>query len=143
MTKRFFVAAALAAFAVAPAQAAGSVEVTLDVSLADDSINHAGCRLSVPAGSDGFNVLDAAVSTGCIDSYDVVDYGPNARYLTCVDGICGQDAPTWLLPAPQVFAGTTWTFTIDDTYSNQGLDTYTVGAGDEVGLTYGHYLFTP
>ena len=142
MTKRLFVAAAIAAFATVPAHAVGPVTVTLDVSLGDDVADYAVCDVAVPAGSDGFVVLDAAIASGCIDSYDAIDFGgAYGRFLTCIDGICGQDAPTWALPVPVAYAGTTWNFTIDDAFASVGLETYEVHAGDEVGLTYAPYAF--
>lgn len=142
MTKRLFVAAAIAAStAVTPAQAA-LISVTLDVSLGDDALDHAVCELTVPAGADGFDILDRAVSTGCISSYDAVDFGgAYGRFLTCIDEICGQDAPTWALPIPVAYVGTTWNVTIDDAYATVGLETYEAAAGDELGLTYGPYAF--
>jgi len=143
MTKRLFVLAAIAASTTIPAQAAGSVTVTLDVSIADDGVDHAVCDVAVPTGSDGFNVLDAAVAAGCIDSYDAIDFGgAYGRFLTCIDEICGQDAPTWALPVPVAYVGTTWNFTIDDAYASVGLETYVAHAGDELGLTYATYAFT-
>lgn len=142
MTKRLFVAAAIAAFATVPAQAAGPVTVTLDVSLADDAADYANCNVAVPVGADGFDVLDAAVTAGCIDSYDAIDFGgAYGRFLTCIDGICGQDAPTWALPVPVAYIGTTWNFTIDDEFASVGLETYVAHAGDELGLTYAPYAF--
>ncbi len=141
MTKRLFVAAAMAACTTIPAQAAGPVAVTLDVSIGDDLVDHAVCGVTVPAESDGFDVLDAAIASGCIDSYSAVDYGGYGRFLTCVDEICGVDAPTWAIPVPILYAGTTWAFTIDDTFATVGLDSYQVAAGDEIGLTYTHYEY--
>lgn len=141
MKKRFIAAVAIAAATVVPAQAAATVAVTLDVSLGDDRVDHARCGLTVPAGADGFDILDAAVAKGCIDSYESVDYGAYGRFLTCIDGICGVDAPTWALPVPVAYAGSTWNLTINDRFATVGLDAYAARAGDEVGLTYTAYLF--
>lgn len=122
------------------------VSVTLDVSILHDDVDHAGCALTVKRDSqgraNGFDVLDEAVARGCIDSYESVDFGVYGRFLTCIDDLCGQDAPTWALPVPVAYAGTTWSFTVNDKTATTGLDTFNARAGDEIGLTYSHYLFT-
>jgi opacity protein-like surface antigen len=138
--KSFLIATVLAAAAATPAQAA-NVGVTLDVSLGNDLADYKDCAVSVPANSDGFDVLDRAVAQGCISSYDAVDYGSFGRYLTCIDEICGQDAPTWALPVPVAYVGTTWSFTLNDQYASVGLDSYVARAGDELGLTFEPYAF--
>lgn len=148
MRKSFLVAAIIVAASVSvPASANhfAPVTVKLDVSILHDDVNYAGCTLTVARDhqghADGFDVLDEAVRRGCIDSYDSVDFGSFGRFLTCIDDICGQDAPTWAIPAPTAYVGTTWEFTVNSAYASAGLDTYSIKANDEIGLTYNPYAF--
>src|SRR5438552_8022911 len=61
------------------------------------------CPVDVPAGSNGTVVLDAMVAKGCISSYEVQHYS-FGDFVSCIDGICGQDA---------ILEGTFWAFSVN------------------------------
>lgn len=148
MRRQVLIGAAVATAALAGPAYAGHrsfppVTVTLDVSIGHDSIDHATCTLSVPRDhngfASGFDALDQAVKNECIKEYRAVDYGAYGRFLTCIDEFCGQDAPTWLVPAPTAYVGTTWTFTVNGVPAQAGLDSHNLKANEEIGLTYSPY----
>lgn len=91
-----FAIALLAALALAPAAAgSGTVTVTLEVG----EIYHLlpaekTCDVQVAAGANAGDVLDAAVATGCISSWDYASFG-SERYVTCVDGECEGNGNYW------------------------------------------------
>lgn len=97
------------AFLAPAALAGGAVTVTLAVG----EVYHAlpaskTCDVTVPAGSRGAAVLDAAVATGCISSWSAVDYGqpgePN-RFVTEIDGRAGDATSSWVFSHTQDVAG--------------------------------------
>jgi len=64
----------------------------------------AACQLRLPPGANGFDVLDAAVSHGCIDSYDAA-----GSQLRCISGVCARTYVNRPGPYPfSVSAGSYW-----------------------------------
>ncbi len=122
------VAAALGGVAF-PARAAETIAVHLDVD-ALGVASLAGCDVEVPAeadGIDGIDVLDAAVASGCIDSYDKEEYAPYGYFVTCINDICGQFA---------VAAGTYWALSENGAPSSTGASGLDLEDGDTIGFSY-------
>lgn len=93
----------LAVFGTTMPAAATPVVVHLDVDLAL-AAPLADCDVSVPAGSNGLAVLDAAVDVGCIDGYTLKP-GQFAPYVQCIEktvDLCETpdetlNAVTWII----------------------------------------------
>lgn len=93
----------LAVFGLTTPSAATNVTVHLDVDLVTVG-PLADCDVSVPTGSDGFDVLDEAIDIDCIDDYDTDPDFPD--YVTCItvmdNDICETpdetlNAVTWII----------------------------------------------
>ena len=121
--------ALLAALAVAPvalpfAHAEESVTATLVVDLLHPSLpDHAACDVTVAAGADVGDLLDAAVAQGCISSWEHSEFAGFGRYVTCIDGICEAVL-------------TFWAFRVDGQFWDAGIDDTTVEAGSTYQFTY-------
>lgn len=132
--------ACAAAFSGGNAGAAQMVTVHLDISFVDDKIDVATCDVTVAKEASGIKVLDAAVATGCLDSYEKQDFGFGA-FVTCIDQVCGQDAPTWAIPVPTVWAGSYWSMTVNDSPTIYGVSDFEAVGGEELGFSYTPYAF--
>lgn len=108
----------------------------------------ASCDLVVPRGSDGGNVLAAAVAAGCIDAWTscVGDYG---RFVTSIDGVWGDGvgpdggdcAPSTNGPALGTGMSTLfWAIEHNGTAAPTGIDGYRAAEGDRYGFVYTTWL---
>jgi hypothetical protein len=99
-----------AALTAAPAAHAATTTVHFSVQLAA-AVPVAGCDVSVPEGSNGIAVLDAAVASQCISSYQKVDtqFGPK---VTCINDVC--EAPDATLNVVY------WAIYVDSGYAQVG-----------------------
>ena len=118
-----------------PAQASG-VDVQLAVSAGTYLPTGAACTVSVPAGSNGLTVLDAAKAKGCIDSYETRAYS-YGTFVSCLDGVCDAS----VLSGDPVWAGTYWGLYRNGQYSWTGIGDMSFQAGDVLGLAYEAYAF--
>jgi len=116
---------ALAAVGIGVVPAAhATTTVHLDVSIAT-VVPQASCDVSVPDNANGVAVLDAAVASGCIDSYEVREDG----FLTCINQLCG--APDEALNI------TYWAIYVDGAYASKGIRDLTFPTdGTTLGLSY-------
>jgi len=79
-----FVLTVSIAFAVAARPAAATTTtVHLDIDLAT-AVPLADCDVVVPTGADGIDVLDQAVTDGCIADYDSVPFAGLGEKVTCI-----------------------------------------------------------
>lgn len=117
--------ALLAPLALVPHASASSITVTLDVDVFDSQYKE--CQVSVPAGSDAGDVLDAAVAQGCILLWTYDTYPGFGRYVTCIDAICGAVA-------------TFWAFYTNGGFSDLGIDAYPVQHGDVLRFNYEQWV---
>ena len=87
---------------------------------------YAACDLSVPEGTRGVAVLDAAVASGCIASYELAEFPGFGRYVSCIDGIC------------QIANGlvTFWALFYDDAFATEGIDAFEATGSRQLELTY-------
>jgi hypothetical protein len=133
MPKRLFAAVTLAAGLgiAAPAQAT-NITVNFGLSAARHAPTGVACPVSVPAGSDGVVVLEAAKTKHCIESYETVTHPTLGRYVQCIDRVCGA-------PGEALFL-TYWAFYVNGQYSDVGVDLYQAAAGDEVVFAYETWL---
>lgn len=96
----------------APAHATDtSVHLDVDVDLFTVE-EHADCDVTVPAESDGLDVLDEAVDQGCIDSYVPEDFG-FGKYIACIDDICEQPS-AYAIDQPSPFPVVSWLIYLED-----------------------------
>ena len=116
-------AALLLAAIAAPAasQGADTVTATLDIDLV--GVDYKDCVETVLAGSTVAQLLDAAVASGCIDSWTYAEYPGFGRYVTSIDGI------------PEAVA-TYWAFYIDGAYAQTGIDVTLVEDGHTYTFDY-------
>jgi hypothetical protein len=140
--------------AAAPATASGSVTVTVavDASLTfpynEPAFTRALCFVTVPAGSHGGDVLDAAVASGCLGGWSFLTDATFGRLVhgitqagstTSTDGrneyrarfLCGA---TSTLGGSLLFAA--WGFGLNGAAAPTGIDGYTVSAGDALQFAY-------
>lgn len=121
------------------AGAAGDVSMTLRVSNPTYLANTKACPVQVPAGANGIAVLDAAKATGCISSYVLVTYSIGS-FVQCIDGVCGDPAPTYL----RYWAMRTDTLDLPGGRrlcepTSYGVDSYSASAGAELSFTFESY----
>lgn len=103
---------ALATVAVAAPARASTTTVHLDVDVAT-AAPLADCDVTVPSGSNGLAVLDAAVSIGCIDSYRTETHAQFGEFVTCINDLCG---------APDAALNLTyWAIYVDGSYASKGV----------------------
>lgn len=81
-------------------------QVSLGSHLAPPSVE---CELAVPTPTTGAAVLDSAVATGCIDSWQSASFPGFGRYVTCINDLCEQ-------------TGTFWGYYINEQPSSCGID---------------------
>ena len=130
------VLAALAATAVIqapPATATATIHLDVDYVL---SVPIADCDVSVASGANGLDVLDAAVTSGCIDSYATEDFG-FGLYVTCINDICETPAET--------FNAVNWTVVVDGRVSEFGVSDLAFPAdGSTLQFSFGPWaIFAP
>lgn len=99
---------------------AAAANVTLDLEAL--GVDYKACEVAVPVGSNGGDVLDAAVGAGCISSWSYTDFG-FGRFVDCIDGVCGT-------------AATFWEFSVNGVSASFGIDDYHAAPGDVVGFNY-------
>lgn len=126
-----------------PSDRAPTVRITFAVDLQGTTAPSRQCSLELARGSDGIDVLQAAVDQGCVNSYQISGsrypppgpwdgWSPSRKgrhWLRCIDAICdAHAAPGW---AP----GTQWTVDWNGRdarhwYWNGGLEGYAAARGD-------------
>lgn len=80
----------------APAHATGTVTMYFAVSIGV-YVPGRGCEMTVPEGTSGLDVMDAAVDQGCIRSYATVPTS-QGNYVTCINRFCERyPALFWLM----------------------------------------------
>ncbi|HLG01591.1 MAG TPA: hypothetical protein VI916_14070 [Acidimicrobiia bacterium] len=110
-----------------PAQAV-DVTVHLDVDVVT-AAPLADCDVSVPSGSSGLAVLDAAVANGCIESYETQTFG-FGKLVTCINDLC--QTPDETLNAVN------WTVFVDGHVAGEGVSDLRFPAdGTTLGFSYG------
>ncbi len=130
------IAIAILLTAVAPLAASNATTtVTLDLNLGDAMADYKNCEVTFAAGGNVGDVLDAAVASGCLDSWTAVDYGAFGRFVDCIDNICGQGAA--------IFVGTFWEINTNGVPAAVGIDQILPANGDVVTFDYEAYAFTP
>lgn len=80
------------------------------------------CHLSLPEGSNGIAVLDAAVSSGCISSYVLTTFG-NGHYVSCINSRCEA-------------TGFYWGMYVNGIITCYGIDDFRTGQGKELAFSY-------
>lgn len=90
------------------------------------------CDLAVPTGADGLAVLESAKASGCIQSYEVVEYPGFGFFLNCIDTVCGGADP---LPVACWY----WALHLNGAPTEYGLDGYRAASGDVVTFLYAPY----
>jgi hypothetical protein len=141
--------------AAAPATASGNVTVTLAVNASltfpydEPAFTLAPCSVSVPAGSNGGDVLDAAAANGCIGAWGFITDPTFGRFVhgitkanstTSTDGrneysarfLCG--ASTLHPGGSLLFAS--WGFGLNGGAAPTGIDGYAAAAGDALQFHY-------
>lgn len=109
------------ALAVTPAHAA-NVTVKFGYSL-NKLVPPRLCPVSVPAGSNGIKVLQAAKAKACIVSYKITTYPGLGSFVQCINGICGTCA-------------TYWGMFENGKYTSYGVDGFKSNWGDRLTFTY-------
>ena len=101
-----------------------TVSVTLRISVGEPTVSpqYKSCGVTVVAGDDGVDVLEAAKVSGCISGYTVTPstYG---NYVSCIDGICETPA-------------TYWRMTENGSLTSYGVDGFSAAAGDVLGFSH-------
>lgn len=105
--------------------AASTIDVHLDVDLIGAG-EHADCDLTVVDGATGIDLLDEAVSDGCIDSYRTRDFN-FGEMVTCVDDICQTPDST--------FNALFWAVYVNCGYAS-GVSSMSLSDGDVVEFSY-------
>lgn len=95
----------------------------------------ASCNLTVADDADGGDVLDEAVDTGCLSSWDYRLYD-GSRFLTGINdthGHCSTDAsPPGLWPVVCSY----WEFQVNGNHAGYGIDGYLADDGDQITFRY-------
>ncbi len=121
-------AASINLVVVARPAAATTTTVHLDVDVAT-AVPMADCDVVVPVGSDGIDVLQQAVTDGCIDSYDTVTFSGFGEKVTCIDDVC--ETPDETLNA------LTWIVYVDGAQSDLGVSSLSFPThGTTLGFSY-------
>ena len=102
-----------------------TVAVTLDVTLS--SLDYKSCDVALPVGSTAHDALDQAVEDGCISSWSGTHYDGIGTFVDCIDGVCGAVA-------------TFWAFSVDDAFSDKGIDDVVVADGTTLGFDYQQWV---
>lgn len=127
----FLLALGPAAFALA---AHDPQPVTLQVTLGNHLLPpRVECAVALDVPATAAEVLDAAVATGCLESWEAEETPGLGRYVTCIDDTC---APL----------GTYWAFYLNEAQAQGGVDNTNgkaaAGAGDVVEFVLSDW-FTP
>lgn len=120
---------------IAPVSATSSVDVVLKVGAGTYLGPGLVCLVSVPEGSDAGEVLDAAVGSGCIESWDYETFPDYGRFVTCINEICGQNAGE-MHEAVEDVDGTYWEFSVGLHTASHGIDGYEASPNEVVGFTF-------
>lgn len=88
------------------------------------------CPVSVPANGNGGDVLDAAVSEGCITSWSWTTFpSVTGRFVTCISGVCAgahpPDALCWY-----------WIIHENGPPADTGIDGYQAADGDSYAFSF-------
>lgn len=86
----------------------------------------AACDVQVPAGADASVVLDAALAQGCILEWSAGSFPGLGRYVTSIDHVSEQ-------------TGTYWSFLVDGSFADYGIDLYAAHEGSTVRFAYDQY----
>jgi hypothetical protein len=119
-------------FAPVSGRAATNVPVTLRTATLAYANADVVCQVSVPSGSDGLAVLNAAIAKNCVKAYEITTFG-QGKFLQCLDdGIngnrCGDPGPGYLRY---------WAFREDCNYvQDHGLEGFVATPNKELSLTY-------
>ena len=135
MKKILALTLAAAAFAAAapPAAASQTVRVTFGMSAGRYAPTGAACPLTVAAGANGLDVLDAAVAAHCIVSYSTVTYAGYGTFVTCINAVCGNSGTGTL--------GTYWNMYENGGSTWYGVDGFSADEGDELAFAYQEFCF--
>ena len=110
---------------------ANDVTVTFGVSAGTYVPTSAACPLTVAAGANGVDVLEAAVAKGCITSYQTVAF-EFGTFVSCIDDVCGQTVAA----PPVASAGTYWNMYENGVSTWYGVDGFSAEDGDELAFAY-------
>lgn len=101
-----------------------TVSVTLRISVGEPTASpqYKACGVTVAAGDDGVDVLEAAKVSGCISGYTVTP-STFGNYVSCIDGVCEAVA-------------TYWRMTENGSLTSYGVDDFQANAGDVLGFSY-------
>lgn len=130
---RSMLAAALVTALAAPF-AQGNADVAITVWI--DAVPTGGsaladrCTVNVPAGADGFAVLEAARVAGCADGYTFV-----GGFLDCVDGAGAKPNLCTACPPPYL-ACAYWALWVDGKYADEGLAGFSAGENRDLGVAF-------
>lgn len=135
--RKFILTVAVAALATLglalPAQGS-TANVHLDVDLVG-AVAIADCDLTVPDGSNGIALLDEALDTGCIDSYETRDFGALGDQVTCINDICQTPDETLNI----LF----WGLYVNCSFSPVGVSFLSLSDGDVVEFSYETWVTFP
>lgn len=134
----------------APTDATGTATLTVgfDASLTfpfDEPAFTSDCTVTVPAGSDGRDVLDAAVTAGCIDAWDFDTHPLFGAFLTGITGPGNADSTDargdagFVCNAPAVGGDlfySFWGIEQDGGAAPTGIDGYSANDGDSLRFEY-------
>ncbi|HEX2066964.1 MAG TPA: hypothetical protein VHI93_09150 [Candidatus Thermoplasmatota archaeon] len=145
----------LLAAAPAPSAATTDVTVTLAVNASltfpydEPAFTLAPCSVTVPAGSDGGVVLDAAAASGCVGGWEAIDDPAFGRFVHGItqagsaDSTDGRNEYTarFLCGAAAANPGgsllfAAWGFGLNGAASSTGIDDYAAAAGDALVFHY-------
>lgn len=121
----------VAAIGVAVPAHAATVSMTLRIAAGGNPGAVKTCPVSVPAGANGKAVLDAAVASRCITSYQTNSGG---AYLTCID--------PGAAPVCEVGDGlvTFWAIYVDGRTAEQGILGFSAAQGRQLTFAYTSWL---
>lgn len=116
-----------ALFSAVPAQAS-TVNVTLRLSVAEPiaSPQVKSCSVTVDAGADGLDVLEAAKDAYCILSYKAQPTSLG-NFVDCINEICSAVV-------------TYWRMTENGAMTSYGVDDFSAAEGDVLGFSYTTWL---
>lgn len=130
MMLRFLALAPALALLVATPTLAEPTSVTAQLDVTLLGLPYASCDVTIPTNSTVGILLDAAVTSGCLDSWAAEEYEGFGRYVQCIDDVCGTDL-------------TYWAFYVGDAYATKGIDTTIVADGGVYGFDYTQWAIPP
>ncbi len=89
----------------------------------------AACPVTVAEGSDGSSVLDAAVASGCLQSYDLVAFAGLGNFVNCIDSVCSG-------PDPNKAGCWFWGMFENGLLTEYGVDGFRAAEGDVLSFAY-------